>query len=378
MTALTASDVEPFLARYTSASEDVGFAIGVVNPANTPASDILFFGQLVNGAGSLLALDGNTYFELASVSKTFCAALYASLAKSRPALSSASVSTFHPRGSPPLSSKFASMPLLSLANYTSGLPPDAHPVPGDTRTTPKPLPHPYTVAEMYSYLSDITWTPGTSGVNYTYSNLAFALLAESLAVAAGSSKSYGDLVSATISRPLGMASTRVFDQIPTNLLPRGYNPLGQPAGPGWPEFPAYYGAAGLVSTPADMMSYLQFNMGMMTNASLTALLPALQQHSTKVQTKHGSSLGLGWFLTTIATGSGVSLDTVWKDGGLAGFRSFITWLAVNQPGVTPSGAGVFVLTNSAAPTAAIARAVLCLLCGYLPPPSSGDLAELSG
>lgn len=376
MKPLTATDVQPLLEPYSSASDDIGFAVGVVNPTNTPASDILFFGQLVNYHGQPLTLDSSTYFELASISKTFCATLFAYYCKSNPSLTDAIVSSFHPTGSPSLSSKFDAMPLLSLANYTSGLPPDAHYVAGAPHTTPKPLPHPYTVADMYSYLSNITWTPGTSGVDYTYSNLGFALLGESLPVAVGASESYGDLVVMNVSQPLGMMSTVMFDEVSADLLPRGYNPLGQPVGPGSPTFPAYYGAGGLVSTPGDMMTYLQFNMAMTTSTTLTPLLPVLQQASTSVETKHGSSLGLGWFLTTIATGSGPTLQTVWKDGGYAGYRSFITWLAVDQPGTVASGAGVFVLTNSAAPTADIARAVLCLLCGYLPPPSStSDLAR---
>lgn len=124
-----------------------------------------------------------------------------------------------------------------------------------------------------------------------------------------------------------------------------------------------------MSTPNDMMKWLQFNMGITANSTLTPLLPALQRPSTNVTTKHGGQLGLGWFLKAVPTINGPTLNIVWKDGGLAGYHSFITFLASEQPGTNPSGAGVLVLTNSPAQVDEIGLVVLCLLCGDVPVPS---------
>jgi CubicO group peptidase (beta-lactamase class C family) len=224
---------------------------------------------------------------------------------------------------------------------------------------------------MYDFLSTITWPMPASGENYTYSNLAFALLGESLPAATSSPQSYTALLEANVLRRLGMMSTVMFNQVPRGQLPRGYGPDGQPAGPGSATFPAYSGAGGAVSTPTDVMAWLQFNMGIKGNPVLTPLLPALQRPSTTVLTTHGSQLGLGWFLTGVPTLDGPTLNTVWKNGGYAGYRSYVTFLASDQPGTIPSDAGVFVLTNSAANVEEIARAVLCLMCGHLPvPPAS--------
>jgi D-alanyl-D-alanine-carboxypeptidase/D-alanyl-D-alanine-endopeptidase len=205
--------------------------------------------------------------------------------------------------------------------------------------------------------------PGTAGTRYSYSNLGFALLGESLATALAPGSSYGSVISQMLLDPLGFsASTTMFGETDVSKLPQGYGPDGQPTRPGAPAFPAYYGGGGLVSTPADMLIWLRFNMGLTCPAPLRARLPATQQASTTVQTLHGSGLGLGWFLTTIDTNTG-PLATIWKDGGYAGFHSYITFLPSPSPGTTASTAGVFVLTNSAAPVDAIARGILCLLDG---------------
>lgn len=361
--------VMTLLDQYLDTSEAIGFAIGTFSPANSPAANLLYAGRLDNYHGDPLTLGGDTFFELASISKTMCATLFAYYCAQNPALRDAMVSAYHPPASPALDPKFDGMPLLSLANYTSGLWPDAHKTdPPSPWTTPKPMPHPYTVAEMYEYLHDISWSIAAAGKTYTYSNLGFALLGESLVIATNSASSYGDLLEANLLRPLLMNSTVMFNQVPRQLLPRGYAPDGTAAGPGSPTFPAYYGAGGAVSTPNDMMKWLEFNTGATINPTLTPLLPALQLKSTNVTTKQGGNLGLGWFLKTVPTIDGPLLNTVWKDGGYAGYHSFITFLASDQPGTIPSGAGVFVLTNSPVNVDEIGRVILCLMCGYLPAP----------
>src|SRR5262245_15048414 len=105
-------------------------------------------------------------------------------------------------------------------------------------------------------------------------------------------------------------------------------------------------------------------MGLTGPADMLSLLRKLQQPSTTVRTKEqDSQLGLSWFLTTVTTAT-ASLDIVWKNGGLAGFSSYITFLPSPNPGVTPSTAGVFVLTNSTNPGVdKLAVLILSLIAG---------------
>ena len=52
---------------------------------------------------------------------------------------------------------------------------------------------------------------------------------------------------------------------------------------------------------------------------------------------------MGWFINPAENGW---VPTVWKDGGLEGFNSYIAFLRSSDPGSAPSQAGVFVLVNA--------------------------------
>jgi serine-type D-Ala-D-Ala carboxypeptidase/endopeptidase len=71
--------VEPYLIRQQSG---LGFAIGYASPDFTPPGNLYFRGTLQNQFGARLSLDGDTLFEIASVTKTFTATLYALLIRS--------------------------------------------------------------------------------------------------------------------------------------------------------------------------------------------------------------------------------------------------------------------------------------------------------
>lgn len=323
--------------------DDIGLAAGMINTSLNPEGAFGYVGSIKSYTNQPLTLGETTLFEIASISKTFCATLFAAFAATRPSLAGSMVSDYHPLGTVPLGKKFEAMPLLSLANYTSGLPAD----PKDPHDQPRHLHPPYTVSDMYQYLSQIGWTPNPSEQQYTYSNLGFALLGESLGPAIRSGDSYAQLIQDNVLQPLGFSSATMMFPTPPPLsqLPQGYKADGSPGGPGWGTFPAYFGAGGLITTPADLMIWLRFNMGLTGPSDMLSLLPALQTKSTTVETLNGSELGLSWFLTTVQTSSG-PMDIVWKNGGLAGFTSYITFLPSPNPGKEPSGAGVFVMSNS--------------------------------
>jgi hypothetical protein len=65
--------------------------------------------------------------------------------------------------------------LPALLNYTSGLPPSIEAL--DIRPE---LPTPYTAGGMLGYLGMTTLQPKDIGTAYTYSNLAFSILAQIL------------------------------------------------------------------------------------------------------------------------------------------------------------------------------------------------------
>jgi CubicO group peptidase (beta-lactamase class C family) len=101
-------------------------------------------------------------------------------------------------------------------------------------------------------------------------------------------------------------------------LPRGFDAQGEPAAPGSLYFPAYYGAGGLVSTPNDMMTWLQFNMGIIQQPQLDDVLSVTQSpQAAGVSGLSASTVpGLGWFVSDLESNSGSKLTVLQKDGGL--------------------------------------------------------------
>ena len=71
--------VEPYLVRQQLG---LGFAIGYASPQFTPPGQLYFRGNIQNQFGGRLRLDGDALFEIASISKTFTATLYALLIRS--------------------------------------------------------------------------------------------------------------------------------------------------------------------------------------------------------------------------------------------------------------------------------------------------------
>ena len=335
--------VNPFLAHA-----NVGFAIGYASPQFQETGKFYFKNSspLLNQNNQEVPFGVETYFEIASISKVFTATLFQLFVQNGTiANNEIPLGDYFPRGKIGLGEQFLDIPLLALSNYTSGLPQDNDSAPDE----PAYLPMPYTVLNMFSYLANTDLTVNTPGTAYTYSNLGFAILAQTASVAAVERiGEFGELLRSEILGPLAMDATKLFYQVGFNRLPLGYSshgPKGAPNAPGMAEFPAYYGAGGLLSTPRDMMVWLKFNMGIIQNSTLSSLLPTLQAPSTTVTPWANSQLGIGWFLSTVPT-SGDSYTIVWKDGGLGGFSSYICFLQSANPGQTPSQAGFFILTNA--------------------------------
>jgi CubicO group peptidase (beta-lactamase class C family) len=365
--------VEPYLARQQLG---LGFAIGYASPDFTPPGKLYFRGNVHNQFGARLNLDDYTLFEIASISKTFTATLYALLIRS--VSPSRTIGDYiAPNGPLHISSKLADIPLDSLMNYTSGLPQDDA---NGSVDTPPYWPQPYSLRAMLSYLDVSPPTITNTGGQYTYSNLGFALMAAILSGSPPSLATFTSRVESKIFAPLGMKST-FFDDVSLAQLPLGYeydyqqSPVFETVAPGFAFLPAYAGASGIVASPNDMLQWLLFNMGINQYAGLTPLLPVLQQPSTTVMFGN-YQLGLGWFINPSGTNLSASIS---KLGALEGFDSCIAFLpSGGTPGVDPSQAGVFVLVNADGITSdqynngaflpsSLANDILLIMQGITPP-----------
>jgi serine-type D-Ala-D-Ala carboxypeptidase/endopeptidase len=347
--------------------------IGYATGTNQFPAAAYVFGSAYDQYDHDLDLGATTPFELGSLSKTFTATLAAFLGqKYNPGWETQTIGEYSVNVGP----QFHPIPLRDLANYTSGLPTDNGTV--KIVTLPELLPTPYSPAAMLGYLKGVgtgTWKPTDTGKAYTYSNLAVSILAQLIPQFAAStaSQDLAELMSEWVFTPLGMINSGYFGEVFLDKLPLGYsysNPTTYaPTAPGHDVFPAYYGGGGVVSTPNDMLAWLQFNMGMLapTLPALGRVLKKTQTPSTKV-VRPGTdvTMGLGWFVSEPQSGSG----RVFKDGGLPGcdtYLTFVDWVGTSSA----STAGVFVLINADGLTGSggeplsqsIAAAVLSIMLG---------------
>jgi D-alanyl-D-alanine-carboxypeptidase/D-alanyl-D-alanine-endopeptidase len=347
---LLAKMVEPYL---RAQPKGLGFAIGYAGPNFDNYGRVRVFGNLQNQFGADLCLSGETPFEIASITKTFTATLYARLIRS--VSSNQTLADYLCPKGPFTNERLARMSLDCLVNYTSGLPQDNDDA-GANAVSPPYWPRPYSMQGMVSFLNNFQPNLPPPDDSYTYSNLAFSIMSAIIASDGTSAlpavHSFTGKMREYVFRPLGIGAT-FFNQADLGELPLGFSYRRDSSDhgriqPGHTFFPAYFGGAGIVATPNDMFKWLLFNMGLTRDAELTPLLPHLHGPSTTVtmdpaETDVRYELGLGWFISPKGCGRPASIC---KDGELDGFASYIAFLPSSDPGKAASQAGAFVLVNA--------------------------------
>ena len=369
--------VQPQLDKYPNVS--LGVAVGVVQPgtSNAIATSTFYFGQLVDQNGDPIPLDGATEYEIGSVTKTFTITVLASQIQERLWLLNVFTNRIFPQ-TPTF--KGQRTMIRDLADYTSGLP-DTNRNGGSTRckVSGGTIEDCYDVDLMFQHLSDsnlsaLQFAPGTQ---YLYSDLAVALLALAEPVLAGLSNrdrlrllaEWKAMVGSIVLEPLRMKSTHAFDPLfDPAVLPQGYT-LDSSGGiiPGLnhnTSWPAFIGAGGIVSTPNDMMIYLEYNLGVL-DTPLNSLLAALHTPATTVTGPNNEQLALGWFIGTLP-GSSPSIPLIGKNGGVPAFNTQVYF----APSTTT---GVFVLANTSGivDVRTICSQVMQIING-LPPTAAGS------
>lgn len=281
--------------RLLAQQKDVGIVVGVLEPA----------GQRIIGHGSLSqnekrAPNGDTVFEIGSITKVFTAMLLADMAaKGEVALDDPAAKYL------PESLKLPkTITLRHLATHTSGLPR----LPSNLLPQDPSNPYAdYTVEQMYEFLVGIqpTAEPGT---RYEYSNLGAGLLGHILALRAKTS--YESLVRARILEPLGMKSTTITlsADMKRRLAP-GHDDDLKPAA-NW-DLPTLAGAGALRSTVNDMLKFLA--AAIEAKAPVPAMLAARRPTSM-----NDVEIALGWHVSRRN-----GREIVWHNGGTGGYRSFI-------------------------------------------------------
>jgi CubicO group peptidase (beta-lactamase class C family) len=300
--------------------QNFGIVVGIVSKKG---SQIFSYGKL--GKGSTLEVDGDTLFELGSVTKTFTAILLADMVERGELSLDDPIDKFLPGFVKVPTRNGKKIKLIDLATHTSGLPS----TPGNSKSRDnRPGYEGYTEQQLYDFLSHYTLTRDI-GSKFEYSNMGMGLLGHILSRKTG--RSYDELVLKHICAPLKMDSTR--RELSAELRERqaeGYYLDGQKS-KGWQMPPVFAGAGGLRSTANDMLKFLAANMGLIKSPMLSAFQ---KTHEGIRSWKEKIKVGLAWLVI-----QDENLKIILHTGGHEANRSFV--------GFDPQKkVGVVVLSNS--------------------------------
>jgi D-alanyl-D-alanine-carboxypeptidase/D-alanyl-D-alanine-endopeptidase len=319
--AITPANAGPLPDRVEKAAQDrIAAAIhqtlvfGVVDGDN---SEVVAFGQLDGGK----APDGDTVYEIGSITKTFTATLLAQAVLAGRVTLDTPVAQLLPDFKIP-SRGGKEITLGQLGTQHSGLPR----LPSNL--LPKDGADPYAdydAARLKAFLAGYE-LPRDPDASYEYSNLGLGLLG--YALAQQEHTDWDALTRENIFKPLGMTmSGTAFSDAMRAHLAAGHDNLGN-AVKNW-DFDAMAGAGAMRSTGNDMLRYLKANMGIDASPLAAAMKLAQEPRGEVSKTNR---IGLIWM--TSRTG------IVWHSGQTGGYRSYL--------GFTPDRRhGVVILSNTA-------------------------------
>jgi serine-type D-Ala-D-Ala carboxypeptidase/endopeptidase len=309
--------------RIDTFQQGVGIVVGVIEPQ----------GRRVVAYGSLnqddpRPLNGNTIFEIGSVTKVFTSLVLADMVERGEVALSDPIAKYLPADVKVPERGGRAITLVDLSTHTSGLPR----LPSNFQ--PKDPTNPYadySVDQLYQFLStyQLTRDPGSQ---FEYSNLGGGLLGHLLARRAGID--YEALVRSRITGPLGMSSTGItLSPDEKARLAVGHN-AKLVVVPNW-DLPALAGAGALRSSANDMLTFLGANLGYV-NSPLAPAMAAMLSVRRPTGAPGLGQFGLAWVITKAPAADD---EIVWHNGGTGGYRSFIGYDA--KPRV-----GIVVLSNT--------------------------------
>ncbi|HTE48272.1 MAG TPA: serine hydrolase [Gemmatimonadaceae bacterium] len=298
-----------------------GIVVGVLEPNGH--TRIVAFGD--PGPGQP-ALDGNTVFEIGSISKVFTATVLAQLVQEGKVKLEDPAQKYLPAGVVLPTRNGKPITLGTLSEQNSGLPR----MPSNFH--PKDPTNPYadyTVHQMYDFLAGYQ-LPRDPGSLFEYSNLGVGLLGHTLSLATG--MPYEELERSRVWQPLGMTHTAItLTPWMKEHLALGHDESGKVTA-NW-DLPTFAGAGAIRSTTVDMLAFAAANLHPERGPLERAMAFAQKERAPA----GGPNVGIGLNWINLHAGA----DTiVWHNGGTGGYRTFI--------GLEPSRKmAVVVLTNSA-------------------------------
>ncbi len=322
---------EILVKRIDQQKQAVGIVVGVIEPSGRR---VIAYGNRAHAdAGTL---DGDTIFEIGSVTKVFTSLLLADMVNRKEVALEDPAAKYLPETVKMPERSGKSITLHDLSTHTSGLPR----LPGNMK--PKDPRNPYadySVDDLYQFLSSYE-LPRDPGSQFEYSNLGGGLLGHLLANRAGTDYAaldYESLIATRITRPLGMADTGIMlSSSMKQRMATGHTGMLNPTA-NW-DLPTLAGAGALRSSANDMLTFLEAFLGYEERHKESPLSPAMKSMlEVRRPTSEKGEIGLGWILMAAH-----DREIAAHDGGTGGFRSWI--------GYDPKERiGVVVLSNTSTP-----------------------------
>jgi len=297
-------------------NEYVGIVVGCISGGDIATYG---YGKTIKGRGTLP--NENTIFEIGSVTKTFTTLILADMVLKGQVNLTDPAEKFLPSTVHVPRYNGVKITLEHLATHTSGLPKSP------TNLHPPWLNawYEYSEADLYAFLNsyNLTREPGTV---FEYSNLGMGLLGHILELITGTN--YETLVVQQISNILNMSDTRITLSHEQNMrLATPYystpsSPKLPPVRVGYITFDVLKGCGALLSTVADLITYVQANLGL----KQSSLSPAMEfQHIARFKAGPGLTVCLGW----LREGARV----IWHFGDTYGMESYVLFIEEEQVGV---------------------------------------------
>lgn len=262
-----------------------------------------YFGYGVANRQNAIPADEHTFFEVGSVTKVFTTTLLANMTQQGEVALSDPVQKYLPSELTMPERDGIQITLEHLATHYSGLPylpsnlPLAH------------LDNPfadYTLELLYQFLDGFT-LPRDPGGGYEYSNVGVGLLGHALALHAN--EPYEALLRERLLDPLELKDIRITLSGPEELR-RAIGYEGAVARPAF-RMASLEGAGELVATVSDLLTFLEYNLGLRSSDLQPAFSMAAQRR--RPTDTAGVDIGLGWLLLNL---NGV--DYVFHDGDTPG------------------------------------------------------------
>ena len=309
------AEIKKILAERIDANQrGVGIVVGVIEP---DGRRIIAYGN--HDRTSKRTVNGDTVFEIGSITKVFTSLLLADAVQRGEVALSDPISRYVPANVKLPERSGKKITLQDLAMHVSGLP-------GlPSNFSPKDDSNPYadyTVQQLYDFLGTYELTRDI-GESYEYSNLGAGLLGHILTLRTG--KDYETLVRTRITGPLAMKSTAIkLKPDMQKRLAKGHDPE-RAAVPNW-DLPTLAGAGALRSTANDLLNFLAAHL----RQTQTPLAPAIASMLVprRKTTRPEVDIALGWH--TMTTGDS---EFLWHNGGTGGYRSFMGFDPKKRTGV---------------------------------------------